>query len=50
MILFGGARYTSLSVSAERARNIANGKPPDGRPYWQTNGWTLWRYRNSETG
>lgn len=49
-ILFGSERYTSLSVSAGQARNIANGKPPDGRSYWQTNGWIFWKYRDSETG
>lgn len=49
-VMFNGERYTSLSVSAGYARNIANGPPPDGRTHWQTNGWTFWKCRDPETG
>lgn len=49
-ITFDGAKYASLSVAAGMARNVANGKPPDGRPYWQTNGWAFWRFQDDESG
>lgn len=49
-ILFQGKKYDSLSVAAGMARNIANGPPPDGRKYWQTNGWSFWKYRDPTTG
>lgn len=49
-ILFQGKIFDSLSVAAGMARNIANGPPPDGRKYWQTNGWSFWKFRDPTTG
>ncbi len=49
-VTFQGRAYRSLSVSGGMARNIASGPPKDGRPYYQTNGWTFWKYRDSRTG
>lgn len=31
-------------------RNKVNAPPPDGRPYWSTNGWTFWHYKDPVTG
>ena len=28
----------------------STGPPPDGRPYWSTNGWTFWHYKDPVTG
>lgn len=47
---FAGERHASPSTAAGRALNEANGPPPDGRPFWPTNGWTFWRYRDPATG
>ena len=47
---FQGEPYKSLSIAAAMARNVANGPPPDGRKYWQTNGWTFWKIRDERTG
>lgn len=49
-VTFQGRPYRSLSVSGGMARNIASGPPKGGRPYYQTNGWTFWKYRDSKTG
>ena len=49
-VRFHEKTYTSLSVAGGMARNSINGPPRDGRPYYQTNGWTFWRYRDQETG
>lgn len=49
-VTFNGERYSSLSVAAGFARNIANGPPTDGRTHWQTNGWTFWKCRDPATG
>jgi hypothetical protein len=43
-IRFGADIYNSLSVAAAVARVSVKGPPPDGRPYYQTNGWTFWEY------
>ena len=48
-ILFDGKVYTSLSTAAGIARATLR-KPPPGRKYPQTNGWTFWKYRDPETG
>jgi hypothetical protein len=48
-IVFEGQAYNSLSTAAGMARKSIIGAPP-GREYPQTNGWTFWRYRDSETG
>ena len=50
LIHFDGATYGSPSPAAGFARTKVNGPPPDGRAYWQTNGWTFWRFRDSATG
>lgn len=44
-----GVRYESLSTAAGMARKSVVGAP-EGRAYPQTNGWTFWRYLDSETG
>jgi hypothetical protein len=31
-------------------RNKVNGPPTDGRPYWSTNGWIFWHYKDPVTG
>lgn len=49
-ITFQGQQYRSLSVSGGMARNIASGPPKDGRAYYQTNGWTFWKYRDNKSG
>ncbi len=48
-VLFSGKTYTSLSVAGGMARNSVNGPPHNGRPYYQTNGWTFWKYKDLET-
>lgn len=49
-IFFNKERYSSLSLAGGYARNISSGPPSDGRKFYQTNGWTFWKYRNRETG
>lgn len=49
-VVFDGTPYASLSQAAGMARNRVSGRPQDGRPYYQTNGWTFWRYRDPATG
>ena len=49
-VLFDGKTYTSLSNSGGMARNSVIGPPKDGRPFYQTNGWTFWRYWDDKTG
>ncbi len=48
--IFDGKTYTALSAAAGMARNAVIGPPPDGRPYWPTNGWSFWKYQDHETG
>jgi hypothetical protein len=36
--------FNSLSIAAGAARVNVKGAPPDGRRYYQTNGWTFWEY------
>jgi len=48
-VIFDGEPYNSLSIAGGMARKSVIGAPP-GRPYPQTNGWTFWRYRDTETG
>lgn len=50
LIYFDGKNYNSPSSAAGFARNKVSGPPPDGRPYWPTNGWTFWKYREPTTG
>ena len=41
---------TSPCLTAAGAARVAvEGKPPDGRRYYQTNGWTFWEFE-TETG
>lgn len=40
----GDEVYNSLSIAAGAARVAVKGPPPDGRRYYQTNGWTFWEY------
>ena len=49
-IIFNKEQYASLSLAGGYARNISSGPPSDGRKFYQTNGWTFWKYRNRETG
>jgi hypothetical protein len=49
-IEFGGQSYLSLSECAGMARNSVKGPPSDGRKFYQTNGWTFWKYRDERTG
>ena len=49
-VLFNGKTYKTLSAAAGMARNHVSGPPPDGRKMWQTNGWSFWKYRDSDTG
>jgi hypothetical protein len=44
-----GELYDSLSTAGGMARKSVIGSQP-GRPYPQTNGWTFWKFRDSETG
>ena len=44
-----GEIYDSLSTAGGMARKSVIGSP-SGRPYPQTNGWTFWKFRDSETG
>ena len=48
-VIFDGEPYNSLSTAGGMARKSVIGAPP-GRPYPQTNGWTFWKYRDTETG
>jgi len=48
-VVFDGERYNSLSIAGAMARKSIIGAPP-GRRYPQTNGWTFWRYHDTETG
>ena len=43
-VLFDGKKYSSLSTAAGMARATVR-KPPPGRTYPQTNGWTFWKFR-----
>jgi Restriction Enzyme Adenine Methylase Associated/Type I restriction enzyme R protein N terminus (HSDR_N) len=45
-IRVGADIYNSLSVAAAVARVSVKGPPSDGRPYYQTNGWTFWEYED----
>jgi hypothetical protein len=40
--------YNSLSIAAGVARVAVKGPPPDGRRYYQTNGWTFWEYADAD--
>lgn len=48
-VLFDGETYKSLSTAAGMARATVR-RPPPGRKYPQTNGWTFWKFREAETG
>ena len=50
LIHFDGQTYSSPSHAGGMVRNKVNGPPPDGRPYWSTNGWTFWQYKDPVTG
>jgi predicted type IV restriction endonuclease len=50
LIHFDGQTYSSPSHAGGTVRNKVNGPPPDGRPYWSTNGWTFWHYKDPVTG
>jgi hypothetical protein len=43
----GDQVYNSLSIAAGAARVAVKGPPPDGRRYYQTNGWTFWEYTDA---
>ena len=47
-IIFEGKRYTSLSVAAGIICAKLSGEPKDGLPYRRINGWTFWRYIDSD--
>ena len=42
----GSQVISSLSVAGGIARAEVKGAPTDGRPYYQTNGWTFWEYED----
>ena len=42
-----GTRFKSLSLAGGMARKSIVGAPP-GREYPQTNGWTFWRFRDTD--
>jgi hypothetical protein len=44
----GSEVFDSLSIAAGAARVAVKGPPPDGRRYYQTNGWTFWEYRDGD--
>jgi Restriction Enzyme Adenine Methylase Associated/Type I restriction enzyme R protein N terminus (HSDR_N) len=43
----GDEVFNSLSIAAGAARVNVKGPPPDGRRYYQTNGWTFWEYADA---
>ncbi len=49
-VTFKGQRLTPTIDAGGMIRNKVNGPPPDGRPYWSTNGWTFWHYKDPVTG
>jgi hypothetical protein len=46
-VTWDGTRYASLSLAGGMARKSVVGAPP-GREYPQTNGWTFWRFRDTD--
>jgi Restriction Enzyme Adenine Methylase Associated len=46
-VTWNGTAYDSLSTAAGMARKSIVGAPP-GREYPQTNGWTFWRFQDSD--
>jgi hypothetical protein len=46
-VTWNGTTYDSLSTAGGMARRSVIGAPP-GREYPQTNGWTFWRFRDSD--
>jgi hypothetical protein len=46
-VTWNGATYDSLSTAGGMARKSIVGAPP-GREYPQTNGWTFWRFRDTD--
>lgn len=46
-VSFAGSTYNSLSIAAGMARRSVIGDIP-GRKYPPTNGWTFWRFRDSD--
>jgi hypothetical protein len=47
-VTWNGSAYDSLSTAGGMARKSIIGAPP-GREYPQTNGWTFWRFRDSDS-
>lgn len=43
-VRYGSDMFKSLSTAAGAARVAVKGPPPDGRRYYQTNGWAFWEY------
>ena len=50
LIHFDGQTFSSPSHAGGMVRSKVNGPPPSGRPYWSTNGWTFWHYKDPVTG
>ena len=46
-VTWNGAMYDSLSIAGAMARKSIVGAPP-GREYPPTNGWTFWRFKDSD--
>ena len=46
-VTWNGTTYDSLSIAGGMARKSIVGAPP-GREYPQTNGWTFWRFRDTD--
>lgn len=49
-ISFDGTHFDSPSLAGGHAKNRIIGPPPGQKKYWSTNGWSFWRYQDSETG
>jgi len=45
-VQLGDHSYDSLSTAAGMARVEVKGPPPDGRRFYQTNGWTFWEFED----
>jgi hypothetical protein len=50
-VVYDGKEYPSPSVAGGMAKIKVRGPRPEGkRPYYSTNGWIFWRYKDPNTG
>ena len=49
-VVYDGKEYSSPSAAGGMAKVAVKGPPPTGKPYYSTNGWTFWKYKDPETG